>query len=307
MERSAFNDNYPGAQLGLTLLMSFTGLFTFVSLAYLLVPAFFGVSFSQLQQLGDFTNPKNIEIAKFIQIFLSTGLFIIVPLVLAWIFSRNGFSYLKINNVPSGPKLFWVVIIIISAIPLINLIATLNAHLKLPDFMSEIEKTLLEKEKENEGVTNAFLKVNTLSGFAINLLIISIIPAIGEEFFFRGILQRILTNLTRNYHWGIVISGFVFSAIHMQFYGFFPRWLLGILFGYMFVWSGSLWLPILAHFINNTMAVIASYLINANMLDAKTIDYGSTSDVWPITVAMSVLMLFGVYRLYKTRLLPGQA
>ncbi len=309
MSRSALNDTFPGTQLALTLTIIFTGIIVFMLLALLFAGLFFGLDLSAMQNLSDLTNPNNIQIAKFIQIFVSIGLFVIIPLFLAYLFSGNSLSYLKVRKAPPAIKLGLSLLIIFTAIPLINLIAGLNSQIKLPGFMSGIEKFLIDNEKNNDGMTEAFLKVNTLSGFALNLLMIAIIPAIGEEFLFRGILQRILINLTKNKHWGIIISGFIFSAIHMQFYGFFPRWLLGIIFGYMFVWSGSLWLPILAHFINNSVAVLAYYLVNAKMLNPKVLDFGSIVDSQPhtviitllITFIMTLIMAFGLNQLYKTR------
>ena len=140
-----------------------------------------------------------------------------------------------------------------------------------------------------------------MKGLFINLLMIAIIPAIGEEFFFRGLLQRIFSNWVRNTHWGIIISAFLFSAIHMQFYGFFPRFLLGAMFGYLFVWSGSLWLPVLAHFINNSLAVIAYYLVSIRVLDEKVVNIGSSSYFMPITFICLLFTGLGIFQLYKNR------
>ncbi len=298
MKHTAFNDDNPGAQLGLTILLSFTGSLVFICMAYSITSLCFGLS---IQNLMDLTNPKNVEALKFIQLFLSAGLFIMIPLVLAWIFTGNSKSYLKINTLPSVYKLVAVVIIMIFAIPAINLIAALNAQIKFPGFMSGFEKYLIDQQKDNDNLSEVFLNVTTLTGFAVNILMIAIIPAIGEEFLFRGVLQRIFSNIFKNKHYGIIISGFIFSAIHMQFYGFFPRWLLGIMFGYMFIWSGSLWLPILAHFINNFLDVIAYYLVNSKLLDPKILDFGSAKNALPITAVTAIIMGLGLYWLFSKR------
>ena len=303
MERPVFNDTNPNSQLGIFLLFSFAGFLVFFLMAYILSALFFKTS---ILNLTDLTNYQNIEVLKFIQIVFSTGLFIIVPVILAYLFSGNSFRYLKVVKFPTLSGLGLVIIIMITAIPLINLLASLNSRIKFPAFMSGLEKYLIDSEKANDTMTEVFLNVKTLPGFAVNILMIAIIPAIGEEFFFRGILQRILTNLSRNYHTGIIITAFIFSAIHMQFYGFFPRWLLGIMFGYMFVWSGNLWLPILAHFINNSLDVLAYYLVNAKLLNPKILDFGSPKDfttvVILITIVMSAVMCLGLYALHKNKL-----
>ncbi len=303
MEHSAFKDNNPGNQLGITLLFCMTGFILFMILSYMIAALCFGIS---LQNLSDTNNPQNINALKLIQLIVSTGIFIVVPLILAYIFSGNAFKYLNINVKPSIKGSGIVLLIMISAIPAINLIADLNSQLKLPGFMSGIEKFMIDSEKSNDSLTEAFLNVHSLAGFAVNILIVALIPAIGEEFFFRGILQRLLTNLSKNKHWGIILSGFIFSAIHMQFYGFFPRWLLGIMFGYMFVWSGSLWLPIIAHFVNNSLDVTIYYLVNQKLLNPQILDFGFTKDSHQITLLITLIttliMASGLNWLFKHRI-----
>jgi len=115
------------------------------------------------------------------------------------------------------------------------------------------------------------------------------------------VFQRIFSNWTQNPHWGIFISAFIFSAIHFEFYGFFPRLILGMMFGYFLYWSGSIWLPILAHFVNNGIAVITFYLISSGRLNEKMADIGSTSDILPITISCCIFMGAGIYYLYKKR------
>ena len=87
----------------------------------------------------------------------------------------------------------------------------------------------------------------------------AILPAIGEELLFRGVFQRLLTEWTRNIHWGIILAALLFSFFHFEFYGFLPRFLLGVFFGYLFVWTSSIWVPILAHFTNNFIIVVYSF------------------------------------------------
>ena len=91
-------------------------------------------------------------------------------------------------------------------------------------------------------------------------MLIAILPALGEELFFRGIVQRIFISWTKNPLLGIIIGAFLFSFMHLQFYGFIPRFYLGIIFGLIYFWSGSIWLPILAHFLNNAAAVIILFI-----------------------------------------------
>jgi hypothetical protein len=105
-------------------------------------------------------------------------------------------------------------------------------------------------------LTELFLVTDTTRDLMMNLLMIAILPAIGEEFLFRGVIQRLFTEWTRNNHIGIFLAAFLFSFIHFQFYGFLPRFMLGLFFGYLLFWSGSLWVPVTGHFINNALAVL---------------------------------------------------
>ena len=109
----------------------------------------------------------------------------------------------------------------------------------------------------------------------VNILIIAVIPALGEELLFRGVIQQLFLKWNGKVHLSIWLTAFIFSAVHMQFLGFFPRLILGAVLGYMLVWSGSLWLPIIAHFTNNAFAVVVTYFIGVNKVDPSIESMGS--------------------------------
>lgn len=114
------------------------------------------------------------------------------------------------------------------------------------------------KEQEMETLVNLLINEVGIIAFISNILVIALLAALTEEFLFRGAIQRIIEKWTANYHIVIWTAAIVFSAIHLQFYGFVPRMLLGAYFGYLLYWTKSIWAPVLAHFINNAVAVIAS-------------------------------------------------
>jgi membrane protease YdiL (CAAX protease family) len=124
--------------------------------------------------------------------------------------------------------------------------------------------------------------------FLIGLFIIAILPAIGEEFAFRGWLQPTIQKVSGNPHVAIWVSAFLFSALHMQFFGFVPRMLLGGLFGYLMYWSNNLWIPIAAHFVNNGLSVLMIYL---HQIGAVEIDVEST-DALPLMYVIPVTVIF---------------
>ena len=117
-------------------------------------------------------------------------------------------------------------------------------------------------------------------------------------------MQNIFTNWTKSAHWGIVIAALLFSAMHMQFYGFLPRFAMGLLFGYLLIWSGSLWLPIICHFTNNGSAVLFTYLNDKGIVDFDSDNVGideSTQLYTPLAVCAIGFFLYLIYRKHQNK------
>ncbi|MFN5620180.1 MAG: type II CAAX prenyl endopeptidase Rce1 family protein [Flavobacteriales bacterium] len=145
-------------------------------------------------------------------------------------------------------------ILMLSATPLIDLSTIINKWL-IP-VGSSLEAAFKPAEELAERMTIMFLDPQSGISAGVVFLSIAIIPAICEELLFRGVLMPLLAKMTRNIHVAIWITAALFSLIHMQFYGFLPRMLMGAVLGYLVIWSGSLWTAILAHFINNATAFL---------------------------------------------------
>ena len=118
---------------------------------------------------------------------------------------------------------------------------------------------LLDAEDLLKEVTEYITQFDSTGQFLLGIIVIAVLPAVGEELLFRGCIQNQLFNITRNTHLAIWITAFFFSAIHVQFLGFVPRMLLGALFGYLYFWSGNLLVPMLAHFFNNGLQIFLLY------------------------------------------------
>jgi membrane protease YdiL (CAAX protease family) len=180
------------------------------------------------------------------------------------------------------------------ALPGINLLASLNALIPMPQWANDLEQKALE-------ITKALLTTKYLCVYLANIFVIAVLPALGEELFFRGVLQPFATKLVRNSFWGIFITAFIFSAIHFQFQGFIPRLALGVMFGYLYLWSGSLWVPIAAHFVNNASATTIFYLIGQSKLPANTENIGELNQLWAIGALSIVAASTLGYYLWKER------
>jgi membrane protease YdiL (CAAX protease family) len=180
------------------------------------------------------------------------------------------------------------------ALPAINLLADINQQMVLPTWLSGVEEWMKSKEAEAEWLTKQFMSATTIGGLLVNLFLMAVLPAVSEEITFRGVLQQLFQG-SKVSHLAIWCTAIIFSAIHMQFYGFIPRMLLGALFGYMFVWTGSLWVPMLMHFVNNGMAVLLYYIANRAAWDMDKVDAVGTGNTLWLGVVSLVLTIVGIY------------
>jgi membrane protease YdiL (CAAX protease family) len=206
-----------------------------------------------------------------------------LPALFYWYFIEHR-TWAQFNRQPvtAVAGLSLIALIVITFMPFDGLIIEWNQNLHLPETLAPVEQWIRAKEKGLEGITKYLTTFTTTGQLLMALLVIAIIPAIGEETLFRGVLQRNFTIWTKNPHIGIWLAAAIFSAIHVQFLGFFPRMLLGALFGYLYLWSGNLWVPILAHFVNNGFTVFMVYLHQQKMV---SVDIESTEAI-PITGAL---------------------
>jgi membrane protease YdiL (CAAX protease family) len=157
-----------------------------------------------------------------------------------------------------------------------------------------------ETENQAEKLTTVLLQMKTISSMIFKLVVVGLLTAVVEEFMFRGCIQTIFTKWTKNAHAAVWITAALFSAFHMEFFGFLPRMFLGVLFGYFVVWSGSVWPAVWAHFINNGTAVVVSYLYQNKMIkvnpdDQHIFNYGSY-----LFSLIIVLFLLYLYRVIAT-------
>lgn len=201
------------------------------------------------------------------------------------------FERARWNNFQTRPvwtvKAIWVaMLIVVTLVPFNEILIDWNKNLALPKFLENAERWMLQKEHAKQVMTTKILDINSFPQLMFVLLVTALIAAAGEEVFFRGIVQTKLINGTNNKHLAIWLTAGLFSAIHLQFYGFFPRLLLGALFGYLYLYSGNLWVPILAHFTNNSLFVLSN-VFNKEITPASNLAL-SFSGRW----SMAVLSLF---------------
>ena len=240
---------------------------------------------------------SNINTLKWIQLLQTISLFLLPSLILAYLCAKVPWNWLQLDNKVNWKVLLWAIGIMLVALPAINLMSHWNQQMVLPTWLSGVEEWMKAKEAEAEWLTKQFMSVTTISGLLVNLLLMAVLPALSEEITFRGVLQRLLNFQlsTFNSHLAIWLTAIIFSAIHMQFYGFVPRMLMGALFGYMLVWTGSLWVPMLMHFVNNAMAVLLYFMANRAGWDMDKVDAIGTGNTLWLGIVSLVLTVVGIY------------
>lgn len=229
--------------------------------------------------LTDISNPEAVAAMKYLQAFNSMGMFLIPAILLGWISSSSTWTYFGTNTRISPFKLLLVPVLALSMLPISNMLADLNHMIVLPESLRGFESFLQQSEKETEQITHAFIFATDIPTLLINIFVIAVIPAFAEEFFFRGALQKVFLQWSKNIHTAIFITAFIFSLIHFQFYTFVPRLFLGMVFGYLMFYTGNIWVPILAHFINNAAAVFVYYLITVKQIPPESEHIGNTSTI----------------------------
>ncbi len=294
----AFRGMNPFSQLMFSAFVVIVSFLSFVLLSLAIAVPLFGIE--SILSMGNLSGDGDtLHVLKFFQVVQSFGLFIVPPFILGWFFCGNSLDYLYLKKSLEGSSVILVLMLMFFAAPLINFFGEWNANMHLPEWMAGIENWMKDAEEKAAELTKVFLKVDSPAGLLFNIFMIAVLPAIGEELLFRGVVQRIFSTWTRSHHWGIWISAILFSAMHLQFYGFVPRMLLGALFGYMLVWSGTMWLPIIAHFLNNGFAVVGMYLIDKKLLSPEVETFGSTQGSY--YMAFVSLILVAVFLLLFKR------
>lgn len=300
MAYTAFRGMHPFAQFMFALFVMVVSVLIFMLFSIIIAIPFFGMT-EIMNSVGAnaMNTPAGLNFLKYAQVVQSIGLFIVPPFILAWLFNGKIGEYLMIDHSSSSNNFLYTALSILMLIPLINFVGEINSKLTLPESLSGVENWMRSMEEAAKVLTEKFLKADSMPALLFNVFMVALLPAIGEELFFRGIVQRIFINWTKNQHWGIWITAILFSAFHLQFYGFLPRMLLGAMFGYLLIWTGSIWVPMLAHFINNTMGVIGYYMMDKAIISKDIEQWGTSSDQFPLLLFSIVSAGGFLYLIYR--------
>lgn len=261
MQRLIYPTNSPG--ISLLILIGFTLICAFVSqvlvlMIYALASGDAAGVLNSSINMGS-ANGQHSGLFHWLLGASSVGTFLLPVLVLQFIERKSPINYLPFAVHKSGWLFLIAVLFLFAFNPLLSLVSAWNMDMQLPESWSAIQDWMRAKEDEMARLTGNLVMNDSISNLMINLLVIAVLPAIAEELYFRGALQNILGRWIANKHVVIWLTAIIFSAIHVQFFGFLPRMFLGAMFGYMLVYSKTLWIPILAHLVNNASVVIVAF------------------------------------------------
>jgi membrane protease YdiL (CAAX protease family) len=267
----------------------------FQLLGVFLATLFYDVSVFELLQTDGLDDRGAVNGLKVLQIVGAIGTFIVSSLLLSFFYTGRWLGYFPFGRGMSGQAVLLMIVIMMAALPFVNFLTDLNTRFEIP--LEGLERYFRQMEEQTEKMMMTLVRADNLGALFVNLFMIAIIPAVGEELVFRGLIQRHLTDLFRNPHVAIVIASVIFSVVHFQIYSFLPRFFLGLILGYAFYYGKTLWYPMLAHLVNNGVAVIFYYLY-FNGRAGDSLEEIGTMEVLPVAAAISILLVAGLMFLW---------
>ncbi len=288
----------PSAQILSLLGITFFSVILFSFFGIILALSFgINLDITQLENVTD----ASVFPLKIMQMVQSIAIFFVPPILMGTFFSTSLKKYLGLRR-PVTKEILLAGLTALFAISFINGVGFINQCIDLSSWLGDVWTWMVDKEKETNHLIELMLTTDSISGLLLNVLVIAIVPAIGEELFFRGVLQQQLYKMLKNPHIAIWLTAFIFSAIHFQFLTFFARFFMGVILGYLYYWSGNLWVSIMAHFINNFAATIAFYVSGSDSSEASLndIDFGFIMS-FTVSVLITFSLLQFIYKSTKQR------
>ncbi|MDR1680127.1 MAG: CPBP family intramembrane metalloprotease [Prevotellaceae bacterium] len=259
-----------------------------VKLLFFAFLSIFGLLLSNVPAAVLLTPDADAQTLRWIQFIGSVLGFALPAVVFAWSLDNSYSRFLQLKRVPSLSAVFLAVFAMLAVQPLIGFASWWNEQLQLPDSLSEIYRVICKLENIAKEQTLKLLAGNRPSDLFVNLFFLALVPAITEELFFRGALLRLFREKF-GVHTAVWLTAVIFSAYHLQFFGFVPRALLGGLLGYLLVYSGSLYIPVIAHFTNNAALVLLSFLFSNGYVNYDVETLGREAPWTPLWVSIAVL------------------
>lgn len=272
-------------------------------IAQLLVSLIISLAPSEISQNIHTANPEELSLAqvsllKILQFIAAIFTFLLPALLIALILYRNIGETLFLKRKSDFGVYLLSSLILIASIPWMNVVIKWNAGINLPFSMEVVFKALEEAAMRS---TEIMLQGEGLSTLLINLFLLAFVPALGEEIFFRGLIQGMIYKYSKNKHIAVIVAAILFSAIHFQFYGFVPRVLLGAFFGYLVILTNSIWPAVWAHFLNNSIAVVSYFVFGNDISGIDDLGIANHNTIFVIvSIIISAILMYFLFRKSKS-------
>ncbi|WP_316810525.1 CPBP family intramembrane glutamic endopeptidase [Pedobacter heparinus] len=289
-------ENSPFIQLLMLCFYAFLGLLVFPAIGFALIYLKYGGEMLQNMDWLSSTDVYYLPAQRILITAQQLGLFLVPALLLAKTEGSAIHGFYGFKR-PTAGLLLLVLVMMACSLPVLEWLTQFNQQMKFPAALKGLEAWMKAAEDQGMKMTIALLKMDHIGMFLLNIGMIALLPAVAEELLFRAGLQRIFGRMFHNPHLAIWLSAFIFSAIHVQFYGFLPRLLLGAAFGYIYFWSGSLWYAMFGHFLNNGYAVCAAWYMQKNNIPLSESD--KTMNIAWYGYVISAGLTFLLFRYFK--------
>lgn len=221
--------------------------------------------------------------------------FIIPSVITSFFASSRPLEWLGLERPVKIKNIIGVVMVYVISLPAMEYIIEWNKGISFPEAFSGLEATLRGLEENGSNFTEKILSASGFGGLLSGVAIVGILTGFSEELFFRGSLQKIFIDSSIGTAASVWICAIIFSAFHFQFFGFVPRMLMGAFFGYLLVWSKSLWVPIIAHALNNSIVVIASFFAGTDYDQALTLSNDGSGIPFMVIASFLFTTIFFVF------------
>lgn len=238
---------------------------------------------------------------RIVQTFGSIGMFLVPALLFAYCQDKKWLNYGAANRKPHYLLVNIALLLSIVILPLVAVTEQWNQGLQLPDSMANVQQWMQAMEDRAEEMMTLLIFEHSNTTLILNLIVMAAIPALCEEFLFRGTIQSFLQKQTGKPHLAIWLTSVIFSAIHLEFFGFFPRLLLGAYLGYLLYWSRSLWLPILAHFLHNALSLIITFSLQGRGVLVDEMRFTEVRGARTLVLSCAVVAAMSLVFMWKTQ------
>lgn len=294
---------HPLLQILLLVGLAIAGLSLASLLALVLASSVFGLSVAQFGQLGAAPErvPHGWAVSMLLQGLSLAGLGLgaaVLPLLLRAP-SQPAERYFAPRPLRQAWWLGAAALLILVSVPAQSALLTWNAGVHFPAFLHGFEQWARAMEDQAAGLTKFLTEFTSPARLLVGLLVIAVTPAVAEELVFRGVIQRNLVRWFGSRHVGVWLAAALFSAVHLQFFGFVPRFLLGLVLGYLYEWSGSILVPMAAHFTQNAFQLVLLYLAQAHYLPSSFDPDSNQASPWSLVLLSAGLSAALFYYLHQ--------